>query len=253
MPDPPVAPVSATVLLPGISVFLPAHNEEANIERVVQDFVGVLPALAADYEVILVDDGSRDRTGEIADRMAAADPHVRVIHHPTNYGYGGAVVSGIRASRMPYVLLCDGDGQFDAADLKLLAARMTDYDVAAGYRIRRADPLMRRINGKAWTLLVQMLFGLHIRDIDCGFKLFRRKFLDGLELRAHGAMISTEVMALVSRRGARICEVGVNHKPRMAGEQSGNNFAVIARAFRELFGLYRELKGTPITSGNESV
>ena len=232
--------------LPGLSVFLPAHNEEANIERVVGGFCKELPNVADAFEVIVVDDGSRDQTGAIGDRMAAADPRIKVVHHPVNRGYGGAVISGIRAATMPYVLLSDGDGQFDPADVQLLAAKTPEYNVVVGHRIHRADPLMRRVNGKAWTILVRMMFGLHISDMDCGFKLFRRDLLQDMELHAHGAMITTELMARLAGRNARICEVGVKHLPRLAGEQTGANMKVILRAFKELFGLYRELKAARV-------
>lgn len=234
------APKSAPHL-EGLSVFLPSHNEEANVERVVRGWLEELPRLTDRYEVIVVDDGSRDRTGEIADRLAASDPHVKAVHHPVNRGYGGAVISGIRAATQPWVLLCDGDGQFDPREVELLAARAADHDVIVGWRGRRADHLMRRINGKAWTMLVRGLFGIRIRDIDCGFKLFRRKFLESMELHAKGAMISTELMARVAGRGARITEVEVSHLPRLAGEQSGANLKVIARAFKELLTLYSDL------------
>jgi glycosyltransferase involved in cell wall biosynthesis len=229
-----------------LSVFLPAHNEEGNIERVVKGFCAELPNIAEAYEVIVVDDGSRDRTGALADQMAATNPHVRVVHHQVNQGYGGAVISGIRAATMPYVLLSDGDGQFDPADVALLAAKVPEYDVVVGRRIHRADPFVRRLNGKAWTILVRMMFGLRITDMDCGFKLFRRDLLKDMELHAHGAMITTELMARLAGRNARICEVGVKHLPRTAGEQTGANLKVIARAFKELFGLYRELKSARV-------
>ena len=228
--------------LPGLSVFLPSHNEEPNVERVVRSFLAELPRVAEKYEVIVVDDGSTDKTGAIADRLATEDPHVKVVHHPKNRGYGGAVISGIRAATQPYVLLADGDGQFDPKEIEALAPFVPEYDVVAGRRIHRADPLMRRINGRAWTTLVRMVLGIPITDIDCGFKLFKRELLDGMELRANGAMISTELMARVAGRGAKIKEVGVHHLPRMAGEQSGANFRVIMRAFKELFALYGELK-----------
>jgi glycosyltransferase involved in cell wall biosynthesis len=234
--------VSATPRLPGLSVFLPSHNEEANVERVVRGFLAELPRVTDDYEVIVVDDGSRDRTGEIADRLASEDSHVKVLHHQNNRGYGGAVTSGIRAASKPYVLLCDGDGQFDPKEIELLAAHVPEYDVVAGRRIRRADHLMRRINGRAWTILVRVVLGITISDIDCGFKLFKREMLQGMELRANGAMISTELMARLAGRGARVTEVGVHHLPRLAGEQSGANLSVIMRAFKELFALYGELK-----------
>lgn len=228
--------------LSGLSVFLPSHNEEANVERVVRAYLAELPNVAGDYEIIVVNDGSRDRTGEVAARLAAENPRVKVVNHEVNCGYGGAVISGIRASSMPYVMLSDGDGQFDPRDVEKLAAFMPEYDVVVGRRVRRADHLMRRINGKAWTLLVRVVLGVTISDIDCGFKMFKRELLEGMELRAHGAMISTELMARLQGRGARIKEVDVQHLPRTAGEQSGANLRVVARAFRELFVLYGELR-----------
>ncbi len=228
--------------VPGLSVFLPSHNEEANVERVVRGYLAALPKFADDYEVIVVDDGSKDRTGEIADRLAAGNPHVRVVHHEVNRGYGGAVTSGIRAAKMPYVVLSDGDGQFDPNDVGKLTAFVPEYDVVAGRRSHRADNLLRKLNGKAWTILVRALLGVGITDIDCGFKLFKREFLERIELHARGAMISTELMARLAGLGARVREVEVTHLPRTAGEQSGANFKVVARAFKELFALYGELR-----------
>jgi glycosyltransferase involved in cell wall biosynthesis len=230
--------------LPGLSVFLPSHNEEGNVERVVRGFLEVLPRFANDYEVIVVNDGSIDRTREIAERLAAAEPHVRVVNLEVNQGYGGAVIAGVRAARMEYVLLADGDGQFDPADIGRLVPYAFDHDVVAGRRVRRADHLMRRVNGRAWTILVRVLLGITIHDIDCGFKLFRRDKLVATKLRARGAMISTELMARLA--GARVCEVDVSHLPRLTGEQSGANLKVVARAFKELFGLYQELRAERI-------
>jgi glycosyltransferase involved in cell wall biosynthesis len=245
----PATTVTTAARLPGLSIFLPAHNEEGNIERVVRGYLDELPNVAERYEVIVVDDGSRDRTGAIADQLAREDPHVRVVHHEKNRGYGGAVISGIRAAALPYVMLSDGDGQFDPRDIEKLAAFVPEYDVVAGYRGRRADPLMRRLNGRAWTMLVRVVLGIKISDIDCGFKLFKREMLDGIELRAHGAMISTELMARLAGRGARVKEVEVGHLPRLTGEQSGANFRVVIRAFKELFALYGELRAERRSTG----
>ncbi|HEY2107959.1 MAG TPA: glycosyltransferase family 2 protein [Candidatus Binataceae bacterium] len=228
--------------LSGLSVFLPCHNEEPNLVRVVDNFRGVLDRFASAWEIIVVDDGSRDRTGDIADGLASADQRVRVVHHQVNRGYGGAVISGLKAAMLPYVLLCDGDGQFDAGELAGLVRMAANYDVVVGRRVRRADRLMRRLNGQAWTALVRLLFGIKITDVDCGFKLFKREFIQDLELNARGAMISTELMVKVAARGARVCEVEVGHLPRLAGEQSGANPKVILRAFAELFHLYGDLR-----------
>lgn len=228
--------------LEGLSVFLPSHNEEGNVERVVAAFNAALPRITSDYEIIVVDDGSSDRTGQIADRLAGSDPHVGVIHHEQNRGYGAAVISGIAAATKPWVLMCDGDGQFDAADVQAMAAFAGDFDLIVGNRARRADHLGRRLNGSAWTTLMRLLFGIRARDVDCGFKLFRRELINAGELRARGAMISAELMARMAGRGARIREVDVRHFPRQTGAQSGANLKVVMRAFRELFLLYGELR-----------
>lgn len=233
--------VTEPAQLSGISVFLPCHNEEGNIERVVAALEFELPRIAQRHEIIVVDDGSRDRTGEIADRLVAANPRLKVVHHPLNRGYGAAVISGIRACSQPWTVLCDGDGQFEASDIARLTAKVPEYDVVVGRRMHRADPLMRRVNGKAWTVLMRILLGIRVGDIDCGLKLFRRDLLEGIDLQAKGAMISAELMAQLAGRGARICEVDVHHLPRLTGEQSGASVKVIARAFRELFLLYGRL------------
>ena len=234
--------MTAPKRLTGLTVFLPSHNEEGNVARVVAGFLAELPKVAERYEIVVVDDGSRDRTGEIADRLATENPHVLVVHHAQNLGYGGAVSTGLRSGTQPFLLLCDGDGQFDPAEMSKLTSRIDGYDVVIGRRARRADHIVRRINGKAWTTLSRILFGLHITDMDCGFKLFRREAVAGIALHSNSAMITTELMARLAGRNARICEVDVTHLPRVAGEQTGNSPLVILRAFREMFVLYRELK-----------
>lgn len=234
--------VTEPARLSGVSVFLPCHNEEGNVERVTAALEAELPGIAQRHEIVVVDDGSHDRTGEIADHLAAANPCLKVVHHPINRGYGAAVISGLRACTQPWVVLCDGDGQFEASDIGRLAAKAPEYDVVVGRRTHRADPLMRRVNGKAWTVLMRLLLGIRIGDIDCGLKLFRRDLLEGIDLQARGAMISAELMAQMAGRGAKICEVEVRHLPRVAGEQSGASLKVIARAFRELFLLYGRLR-----------
>jgi glycosyltransferase involved in cell wall biosynthesis len=234
--------MNAPKRLEGLTVFLPSHNEEGNVERVVGGFLRELPKVADRFEVVVVNDGSIDRTGEIADRLAAEDSRVMVVHHPKNRGYGGAFSSGLRSGTQPFLLLADGDGQFDPAEMSKLTSRIDGYDVVIGRRAHRADHLMRRINGKAWTILSRTLFGLHVTDMDCGFKLFRREAVKGITLYSNSAMITTELMARLAGRNARICEVDVTHLPRIAGEQTGNSPIVVLRAFKEMFELYRDLK-----------
>jgi glycosyltransferase involved in cell wall biosynthesis len=229
--------------LSGISCFLPAYNEEANIARVVREALLALPLAAEGCEVIVVNDGSRDRTGEIADALAREDPRVRAVHHPVNRGYGGAVKTGLAAGRFEWLLLCDGDGQFRLAEVVRLAARAAGHDAVLGYRKKRQDTALRRFNGAAWTLLMDLLLGLRVRDVDCAFKLLRRSVAGDLALRADGAMISAELLARLRRCGARIAEVPVTHLPRTAGVSTGGNPRVILRAFRELLRIRGSLPG----------
>jgi glycosyltransferase involved in cell wall biosynthesis len=226
----------------GLSVFLPCHNEEGNVQRVVEALESELPKVSVQYEIVVVDDGSRDRTGEIADRLTAVNPNVKVVRHTINRGYGAAVISGIRACTQPWAVLCDGDGQFEPSDIGRLVTKVPDYDVVVGRRAHRADPLMRRVNGKAWTVLMRLFLGIRISDIDCGLKLFRRDLLEGIDLQAKGAMISAELMVYLAGRGANTCEVDVRHLPRLAGKQTGASIKVILRAFKELLLLYGRLR-----------
>jgi glycosyltransferase involved in cell wall biosynthesis len=220
--------------IPGsLSLVLPAHNEAANLGPVVERAREVLPQYAADFEIIIVDDGSRDATPQIADALAAADERVRVVHHPRNRGYGAALTSGFRASRGDYVMFMDSDRQFDIADLRLLAPFVADFDIVAGFRKERNDPLVRRINAEIFNVVVRVLFGVHLRDIDCAFKVFRGDLLRSIELTAPGALINTEIQAKARRQGATVQQVGVRHFPRIAGEATGGSLRVIARAMSE--------------------
>lgn len=228
-------------LLPELSACVPAHDEEANLEAAAGDLLAELPRVAARWELILVDDGSRDRTGALADELARRHPEVRVVHHARNRGYGAAVRSGLAAARYAYVFLTDGDRQFDPGEIPRLVAALDGADVAVGYRARRADPLGRRLSGRAWNLLVRVLFGLPVRDVNCAFKLFRRSALDGVALRAEGAAVSVELLAALRRRGHRIVELPVGHRPRRAGTPSGGSPRVALRALVELWRLRRDL------------
>jgi glycosyltransferase involved in cell wall biosynthesis len=228
-----------------LSVFFPCYNEQENLRRTYESADKVLRPLGIDYEIIFVNDGSKDRTGEIADSIAAKDSHVRVVHHKTNGGYGAALQSGIRAAGKDLVFYTDGDGQFDLAELPPLLPLVSDCDIVACYRIDRKEGLVRRLNAFCWTTLVCTLFRMRIRDIDCAFKLCRRRIFDNMELKSTGALISTEILARAIRKGATVKQVGVHHFPRTAGAPTGAKFGVILRAFRELFKLYRQIKSQP--------
>ena len=228
-----------------ISVFFPCYNEQDNVRRVYESASGVLKMMGVDYELIFVDDGSKDRTAEITNAIASADPHVKVVHHVTNLGYGSALQSGFWAATKKLVFFTDGDGQFDIGEMPLLVPLIRQYDIIAGYRINRREGLVRKLNAWCWGRLVCFLFKMKVRDIDCAFKLFKREIFDRMELRSTGALISTEIFARAIRKGYTIKQVGVHHFPRTAGSQTGAKLSVIFRAFRELFKLYRQINEQP--------
>jgi len=232
-----------------LSVFFPCYNEAENAERVVAQAKDVLDALVADWEIIIVDDGSADATGEIADRLVGNDPRIRVVHHETNRGYGAALRSGFAAARKEYVFYTDGDGQFDLAELPKLLDRIDTADIVSGYRRNRRDGLVRRINAACWGFLVQRMLRFRCRDVDSAFKLYRRRLFDRMTLRSNGALIDAEVLARAARQGARIVTVPVTHLPRTAGHATGAKLSVICRAFWELLRLRRDIVRGPRNGG----
>src|SRR5262245_24762971 len=225
-----------------LSVIFPAFNEEANIRHTVEASRIVLPKLAETWEIILVNDGSRDATTPICDELAERYPEVRAIHHVENRGYGAALKSGILAARHDYIFFTDSDGQFDLQELEHLIQWASEYDIVTGYRAKRQDPPHRLINAWGWKTLVRMVLGVKVRDIDCAFKIFQRSVFDRVQIRSVGAMVNTEILAQANSFGMRIHEVKVSHYPRRAGKPSGANLRVIAKAFRELFRLWGQLR-----------
>ncbi len=235
MEKPPLKPMSLTI-------FFPCHNEEENVERVTHQAVEVGRQVADDLEVIIVDDGSQDRTGEIADRLAAEIPEVRAVHNHPNLGYGGALQRGFREATKNWIFYTDGDGQFDLGEIPRVLPLLAQYDIVSCYRLDRKDSLMRKANAFAWTRLVNLLFRIGLKDIDGAFKFYPKPFIDSIELHSTGALIDTEMLAKARNLGLSIGQTGVTHLPRTAGEQSGANLRVILRAFKELFKLRRQIK-----------
>lgn len=238
-----VAPARLTDVarLPRLTYFFPAHNEEANLEGLVAEALESLPAIAEVFEIIAVNDGSRDRTAAIADTLAMAHPDVvRVVHHVTNLGYGAALRSGFAAARYEYVAFTDGDRQFRVEDLARLTARMVEPDapdLVAGFRIKRADPIIRTIYARAYRLANRIFFGLTVTDVDCACKLFRRDALEGLRVESGGAFFSAELLIKLRAAGRTVVEVGVPHYPRTAGSPTGAKPSVIFRAVRDFWRL----------------
>jgi glycosyltransferase involved in cell wall biosynthesis len=235
--------------VPRLSWFFPAHNEEANVAALVDEALAALPALADQFEIVIVDDGSRDATPRLADDLEAAHPGVvRAIHHPTNLGYGAALRTGFRSSRYELVAFTDGDRQFRVADLGRLTERLAQPDapdVVVGFRIRRADPLVRTVYARLYRLANRIFFGLRVRDVDCACKLFRRDALAGVRVESGGAFFSAELLIKLGARRRRIAEVGVPHFPRVAGSPTGAKPSVILRAVRDFWGLRLRLWASP--------
>ena len=230
-----------TERVPRLSYFFPAHNEEANLAGLVEEALATLPSIAETFEIIAVNDGSRDRTAAIADELAAAHPDVvRAVHHPTNLGYGAALRSGLGAARYELVAFTDGDRQFQVADLGRLTERLgaADHpDVVVGFRIKRADPPIRTIYARLYRLANRIFFGLTVTDVDCACKLFRREALEGLRVESGGAFFSAELLIKLRAAGRSVAEVGVPHYPRTAGSATGAKPSVVLRAVRDFWAL----------------
>lgn len=226
---------SATILYHSLSVILPAHNEEQIIEQTVTDVLAFLQSAIQDFDVIVVDDGSTDRTGDILARLASQQPRLHVITHPVNRGYGAALVSGFQAVDKELAFFMDSDGQFDIHELARFFPYVDQYDAVLGYRINRQDSWVRLLNAWGWKILVRLVLGVRVRDVDCAFKLYRSSFLWRNQLETSGAMINAEMLYKLKRDGCSFKEVGVRHLPRLSGNASGAHPNVILHAFKELF------------------
>ena len=223
-----------------LSLFFPCHNEAENLEALVADALAALPALASRYEVILVDDGSRDDTAGVAERLVQQHGGaVRLVRHEVNRGYGGALRSGFAAARYDYLAYTDGDRQFRVADLARLVERAesTGSPVVIGYRLQRADPPLRLIYATLYRVANRIWFGLRVRDVDCAAKLFRRDVLRNINVHSDGAFFSAELLIRLRLAGVTAHEVGVPHYPRTAGSPTGARLSVIARAVRDFWSL----------------
>jgi glycosyltransferase involved in cell wall biosynthesis len=222
-----------------LSVFFPVFDEVQALPGVIEHALSVLESMGlSEYEVIVVDDGSTDGTAESADDLAGRNEHVRVVHHPQNLGYGAALVSGFEAAKYEWVCYTDADGQFDLGNIERFIEPSRRVDVVLGYRRRRHDHIGRRLNAWAWGRAVRVILNLEVRDLDCGFKLFRTERVRVLRpLEARGAVISAELLMKLRSAGCKWEEVAVEHYARQGGAPSGARIGVIARAIKELIDL----------------
>jgi len=220
-----------------LSVFFPAFNEQDIIAKTVENATRAVSSLVDDYEVIVVDDGSWDKTAAVIEDLARRDPHVRLVRHEVNRGYGAALRTGFASAQKDLVFFSDADGQFDLQELPGLLSMLKRAPIVLGYRIRRSDPMYRLFIAKVYNIVVRLVFGLRVRDIDCAFKLFRRDVLQGVELESDGAFISSELLIKLKRRDIPMVERGVHHYPRTTGISKGATPKVILRTIRDVIRL----------------
>lgn len=228
--------------LTSLSVVFPCYNEAANVSGMIDQAVKAVEGYGVDYEIVVVDDGSRDETAQAVRRWSERNGRVKLVQHARNLGYGTAVRSALRNASKELVFLTDGDNQFNLADVEKLFSKIDSCDVVAGYRIRRQDRAHRRFNGALWTRLARLLFGLRVRDVDCAFKLFRRKTLEGLPLESEHLLIHAEILARIRKRGYRIEEVGIPHYSRTAGRSTATGPARMVKSVWELLRLYWRIR-----------
>jgi len=226
----------------GLSVFFPAYNDSGTIASMVIRAVKAASGLTPDYEVIVVDDGSSDATPEIVDELARTYSHVRAVHHPVNRGYGGALQTGFRTATKELIFYTDGDAQYDPDELKALWQHLTpEADLVNGYKISRSDPLHRIVIGRVYHHIVKRLFGLTVRDVDCDFRLMRRRIFEQINLEKTSGVICLEMMKKITDGGFRIVEVPVHHYHRAYGKSQFFNFPRIAKTGVDVMRLWLAL------------
>lgn len=233
-------------LISELSVFLPTFNEQENIKKVAESVRKHTAEIADKWELLIVDDGSKDNTHEIAEALAKLDHRVRVVTHKENLGYGATLSSGFYGSRFPWIAFIDSDDQFDFSEIRnfIEAQKSSVADLVIGYYKDRKVSVSKKITSKMWEYLVFFMFGLKVRDVDCGFKFISKKVIDSIPRleSQRGAFISSELLIKAKRKGFKIVEIPVTHYPRLKGVGTGRNLRVIIKSFMDLFRLWRKLK-----------
>lgn len=233
--------------LPELSIFFPFWNEEKNVKKVVEDAIPIAKNVADKWEILMIDDGSSDKTSEEAKSIAKRYSNVKLISHRPNRGYGAALRSGLTNSQYKYVVFTDGDRQFDFSEVEKFISEIPNADIVIGYRKVRRDSFIRHMLMNLLKIWDFIFFKFYYRDIDCGFKMFKRSAIDILlPLRSEGAMITTEILAKAKQKNLIIKQVEVSHYPRKFGNQSGANLPVLIRAVLESFILWFDIKNKRI-------
>jgi len=217
-------------------------NEEDNITRAVSCARQVLKEITDDYEILIVNDGSIDKTGEIAEELARKDGKIRAIHHPENIGLGGAVTTGFKNGRCEYILYIDGDNPFEVSEIKKALPYLDGYEVIAGYRIDRRDTLKRYVYSKVYNWLIRTLFGLKVRDVNFSFKMCRKDIFQRIELKSKGSFIDAELLIKARNNNMKIKEIPIEYIPRKDGTSTLSSPSVIVKILYEMVRLWPELK-----------
>jgi len=225
-----------------LSVFLPAYNEEKNIGQTVNKTINVLKKIAQKWEVLVINDGSKDQTAAIVEKISRKEPRVRLINHPQNRGYGGALKTGFSNSSYPWVAFTDADGQFDFAEIEKFLPKTTSADLILGYRLKRADATSRKLYTFGWKFVARLLLGLKVRDYSCGFKLIKKSVFEAVSpLETEEKVTQIEFLVKAHKKGFRFAEVGVHHFPRRFGAQTGADLKVVVKSILDLFDLWKKL------------
>jgi glycosyltransferase involved in cell wall biosynthesis len=237
--------------LTSLSCFFPAHNEEGNVARLLDEVVATIPRFAATWEALIIDDGSTDRTADIVREYAARHPEIRLVQHDANLGYGQALRTGLSECTGEAVFYSDADLQFRLVDIARLLPAFEQSDVVVGYRIKRRDPWHRLVVAAVYQSALRAMFHLGVRDVDCAFKLIDRAVVDALEpdLVSRSAFISPELVIRAELAGFEVTEVGVPHYPRTAGTSGGARMKVILRTIREMTTLRAGLRHPSVPAG----
>ena len=225
-----------------LSVFFPAFNDEGSIGDIVDKAFALLPLLTDDYEVIVVNDGSQDGTATALDDLQRRYARLKVFHHDLNRGYGAALQTGFTNSSKDLIFYTDGDAQYDVNEMAGLIPLMIEgVDVVNGFKIKRSDDMRRIALGEVYKFLARRMFSLPIRDVDCDFRLMRRKAIQEIELTSHSGVVCTEMIYKLSRAGRRFAEVPVHHYPRLHGQSQFFTFSRVARTAYDFFALWLKL------------
>ena len=225
---------------PSLSVFFPAYNDAPSLPGLLAKTFAALEAHVADYEVIVVDDGSRDDTVAVLERLRGLySPRLRVVTHPQNRGYGGALRSGLEAATKEFVFYTDGDSQYDVGELpRLLELVGPDTGLVNGYKLERRDPAHRIWIGKTYNFCARLLFGIRIRDIDCDYRLIRRALLERIHLTSTSGTICVELVRKLEMTGCGVVETGVHHYARLYGKSQFFRVRSLATTLYELARLW---------------